>query len=315
MNTSFSSYLPPHGQLAGKVAIVTGGASGFGLGIVEKFVSEGASVLIMDLPNSAGSKVSAELSEKYKNQTTQQDINNNNSTNNKSSVLFLGADVTSEKDWNAALNEVLEKFGKLDIVVNNAGISYRNKPTEEVTTEEFEKVFNVNVKGVFLSSKVIVPYFIERKKQVEKEIADTKVNGSVQANTTTSAAGVKYTGNYTGGVFIQISSTAALRPRPGLTWYNATKGAVSTASKTLAVEYGSHQIRFNCICPVAGDTPLLGTFMGADTPEKREQFIKTVPLQRLSRTRDIANATAFLASDDAQFITGVDLEVDGGRCV
>jgi 3-oxoacyl-[acyl-carrier protein] reductase len=248
-------------RLENKVAIVTGGASGFGLGIVQKFVAEGAKILVLDISNESGQK----LASKY-----------------PGSVEFLLADVTSQKDWQLALEKVLAVWGHLDIVVNNAGTTYRNKPTLDVTESEFDKVFNVNVKAIFLSFQVILPHILSQ--------------GS-------------------GGSFIQVSSTAALRPRPGLTWYNASKGAVSVASKTMAVEYGPQNVRFNCINPVVGDTPLLAVFMGEDTPEKREQFRKTVPLGRFSKPSDIANAVTFLASDEAEFITGVDLEVDGGRCV
>ncbi|VVT55268.1 uncharacterized protein SAPINGB_P004511 [Magnusiomyces paraingens] len=250
----------PSLKLKDKVAIVTGGASGFGLGIVHKFLEEGAHVVILDLPSSSGSSIESEL---------------------KPNVKFVAGDVTSLEDWQRTLAESLATFGRLDVVVNNAGACYTNKPTLTVTSAEFDKVFNINVKGVFLSTQVVLPHFL----------------------------------NSGGGSFIQISSTAALRPRPNLTWYNATKGAVSIASKSMAVEYGPQNVRFNCICPVAGDTPLLKTFMGEDTPERRAQFIATIPLQRFSQPSDIANAVAFLASDDAKFITGVDLEVDGGRCV
>jgi NAD(P)-dependent dehydrogenase (short-subunit alcohol dehydrogenase family) len=251
------------GRLDGKVAIVTGGASGFGLGIVEKFVAENAAgVMVLDINDDNGTA----LLEQYKGKN----------------VAFLKADVTSRDDWKKALEATISRWGKIDVVVNNAGTTYRNKPSLEVTEAEFDKVFLVNVKSIYLSVDVVLPQMIEQG---------------------------------TGGSFIQISSTAALRPRPGLTWYNATKGAVSTASKSLAVEYGPRNVRFNCICPVAGDTPLLGMFMGADTPEKRAQFKATVPLGRLSTPADIANSTAFLASDEAQFLTGLDLEVDGGRCV
>lgn len=248
-------------SLNGKVAIVTGGASGFGLGIVEKFVACGARVVITDISQTNGENAVARFG---------------------SNTLFIKANVVSAADWKQVLDTTLDKFDSLDIVVNNAGTTYRNKPTLEVTEADFDQVFNVNVKGIFLSVNTIVPYFIERGK---------------------------------GGTFIQISSTAALRPRPGLTWYNATKGAVSTASKSLAIEYGKHNIRFNCVCPVAGDTPLLGNFMGEDTPERRKIFLESIPLGRFSKPEDIANSVAFLASDDAAFLTGLDLEVDGGRCI
>lgn len=248
-------------RLENKVAIVTGGASGFGLGIVEKFVAEGAKVLVMDISRENGEKVANSY---------------------PGSVEFLVADVTLEKDWKLALEKVLGLWGKVNVVVNNAGTTYRNKPTLNVTEAEFDKVLNVNVKAIYMSVQVMLPQILKQG---------------------------------LGGSFIQVSSTAALRPRPGLTWYNASKGAVSIASKTMAVEYGPQNVRFNCINPVAGDTPLLASFMGEDTPEKRAQFMKTVPLGRFSKPSDIANSVAFLASDEAEFISGIDLEVDGGRCV
>jgi 3-oxoacyl-[acyl-carrier protein] reductase len=252
-----SDTVPTTGKrLDGKVAIVTGGSSGFGLGIVEKFLAEGAKILVLDLQE--------------------------NNLAKHDNVKFLMADVTKTTDWETALERCLSLWGKLDIVVNNAGVTYANKPTLEVTEKDFDKVFNVNVKAIYISASVILPHFIKQG---------------------------------TGGTFIQTSSTAALRPRPGLTWYNATKGAVSIASKSMAVEYGPYNVRFNCVCPVAGDTPLLKDFMGEDTPEKRAQFKGTIPLGRFSKPSDVANAVAFLASDEAEFITGVDLEVDGGRCV
>ena len=172
-------------------------------------------------------------------------------------------------------------FGRLDIVVNNAGISHRNQPLLNVTEEEFDRVFQVNVKSLFLTARHAVPVF---RKQG-------------------------------GGCFINIASTAGVRPRPGLVWYNGSKGAVITITKAMAVELAPDKIRVNCLNPVAGETPLLATFMGEDTPERRAQFKAVIPLGRFSQPRDIANAALFLASDEADFITGVGLEVDGGRCV
>ncbi|QKX55930.1 uncharacterized protein TRUGW13939_03029 [Talaromyces rugulosus] len=248
------------GRLAGKVAIVTGAASGFGKGIAAKFVEEGAKVIIADLSEDAGLKAAEDLK-----------------------CTFFKADVTSRDHWQSLLNETLNKYGSLDIVINNAGATYANKPTGSVTDKDFDLVWNVNVKSVYLSSNVIVPYFIDNNRP---------------------------------GVFIQISSTAALRPRPGLTWYNASKGAVSIATKTMAVEYGPNQIRFNSICPVVGSTGMTHLFIGKpDTEDNRSSFVSTIPLGRPSTPADVANACCYLASDEASFITGVDLEVDGGRCV
>ncbi|KAL2827840.1 hypothetical protein BDW59DRAFT_143887 [Aspergillus cavernicola] len=248
------------GRLEGKVAIVTGSGSGFGLGIAKKFVQEGAKVIIADISQENGERVSTELNSK-----------------------FLYTDVTRRDNWEALLQATLDEHGKLDIIVNNAGTTYRNKPTEDVTDADFDLCTNVNIRSIFLSASVIIPYFIQNNRP---------------------------------GCFIQISSTAALRPRPGLTWYNASKAAVSTATKTMAVEYGPKKIRFNCVCPVVGSTGLTHLFLGKpDTVENRAAFVSTIPLGRGSTPADVANACSFLASEEAEFITGVDLEVDGGRCV
>ncbi|OCT52451.1 4-formylbenzenesulfonate dehydrogenase TsaC1/TsaC2 [Cladophialophora carrionii] len=248
------------GRLEGKVAIVTGGGSGFGAGIATKFVQEGAKVLIADLSEENGTKVAQSLGAEY-----------------------LPANVTKRSDWEALLKKAIDSFGGLDIIVNNAGTTYKNKPTEDVTDDEFDLVFNVNVKSIYLSSSVLVPYFIENNRP---------------------------------GSFIQIASTAGIRPRPGLTWYNASKAAVSNASKTMAVEYAPKQIRFNAVCPVVGSTGLTHLFLGKpDTEENRKGFVSTIPLGRGSTPKDVANACCYLASDEAEFITGVNLEVDGGRCV
>jgi len=239
---------------------VTGGASGFGRGIANKFVAEGAKVIIADLSEENGQHVAAELG-----------------------CTFQVANVTKREDWQGLLDATLEKFGKLDIVVNNAGSTYANKPSETVTDEDFDLCIQVNVKSIYLSTSVLLPYFLTDQRP---------------------------------GCFIQISSTAGIRPRPGLTWYNASKAAVSNATKTLAVEYGPKKIRFNAVCPVVGSTGLTHLFLGKpDTEENRKGFVSTIPLGRPSTPADIANACCYLASDEAEFITGVNLEVDGGRCV
>ncbi|QGA15979.1 hypothetical protein EYB26_003646 [Talaromyces marneffei] len=247
-------------RLEGKVAIITGAASGFGKGIATKFVEEGAKVLIVDLSEESGQKVAKELS-----------------------CEFVVGDVTKRTHWQEILRKSLEIFGGLDIVVNNAGATYANKPTTSVTDADFDLVMNVNVKSIYLSTDVIVPYFLDNNRP---------------------------------GVFIQISSTAAIRPRPGLTWYNASKGAVSIASKSMAAEFGSRQVRFNTVCPVVVSTGMTHLFLGKpDTEENRAAFVETIPLRRPSTPADVANACCYLASDEAAFITGVDLEVDGGRCI
>ena len=183
---------------------------------------------------------------------------------------------------NRVVRSALGAFGRLDIVVNNAGATHRNRPMLEVTEEEFDRVYAVNVKSLFLTAKNAVPHF--RK------------------------AG--------GGCFVTIASTAGVRPRPGLTWYNGSKGAAIVTSRSMAAELGPDKIRVNVINPVIGETGLLEMFMGMpDTPENRKKFVATIPLGRMSKPADIANAALFLASDEAEFVTGVCLEVDGGRCV
>ncbi|KAK5048525.1 hypothetical protein LTR84_005615 [Exophiala bonariae] len=248
------------GRLSDKVAIVTGAASGFGKGIARKFAEEGAKVIICDLSADAAKAAAEELS-----------------------CDVAVANVTLREDWERVLQQALDKHGRLDIIVNNAGATYVNKPTVDVEDKDFDLVMNVNVKSIYLSSSVIVPYFLREKRP---------------------------------GCFIQISSTAALRPRPGLTWYNASKAAVNTATKTMAVEYGPNNIRFNSVCPVVGITGMTHLFLGKpDTEENRAAFVSTIPIGRPSQPADIANACCYLASDEANFITGVNLEVDGGRCV
>ncbi len=194
---------------------------------------------------------------------------------------FAYGDVSSGPDVQGLLQAAKTHFGGLDIVVNNAGVSHRNQPLLEVSEADFDRVYAINVKSLFWMSQHMVPHFRERG----------------------------------GGVFINIASTAGVRPRPGLVWYNGSKGAMITISKAMAVELAPDRIRVNVINPVAGETPLLATFMGEDTPARRAQFIASIPLGRFSQPRDIANAALYLASDEADFITGACLEVDGGRCV
>ncbi|KND88049.1 4-formylbenzenesulfonate dehydrogenase TsaC1/TsaC2 [Tolypocladium ophioglossoides CBS 100239] len=239
------------GRLDGKVAIIPGAASGFGKGIAAKFVQEGSKVIIADLSEEAGIATAIALGGK-----------------------FVRADVTKTADWERLLAETLSAFGQLDIVVNNAGATYPNKATEDVTEDEFDLVMNVNVKSIYLSTTVLLQYFLKENRP---------------------------------GCFIQVASTAGIRPRPRLTWYNASKSAVIVATKSLAVEFGPKQIRFNAVTHL---------FLGKpDTPENREAFVATVPLGRPSTPADVANACCYLASDEASFITGTNIEVDGGRCV
>ena len=253
-------------RLAGKVAIVTGGGSGFGEGIAKRFAEEGARVVVNDIDERGGQRVRGEI-EKAQGQ---------------GSALFVHADVAVNADVARLVKASLERYGRLDIVVNNAGITHINGPMLEVSEALFDRVFAVNVKSIYLSALHAVPVF--------------RRQGG-------------------GGCIVNTASTAGLRPRPGLVWYNGSKGAAITLTKAMAVELAPDKIRVNALCPVAGDTPLLASFMGGDTPENRKKFIATIPLGRLSTPRDIANAALYLASDEAEFITGVALEVDGGRCV
>ncbi|VVE47723.1 SDR family oxidoreductase [Pandoraea anhela] len=251
-------------RLQEKVAIVTGAGSGFGEGIAKTFAREGAAVVVNDLNREAGERVAGEI------------------VDAGGRAAFVYGDVSREDDHVTLLDEAVTRFGHLDIVVNNAGTTHRNKPLLEVTEAEFDRVYAVNVKSLFWSARAVIPYFQRRG----------------------------------GGVMINIASTAGVRPRPGLVWYNGSKGAVITASKAMAAEFGPQNIRVNCVNPVIGDTGLTAEFMGVpNTPENRAKFLAGIPLGRFSTPQDIANACLYLASDDAAFITGVCLEVDGGRCI
>lgn len=247
-------------RLKGKTALVTGGASGFGAEIAAVFAREGATVTIMDLNKDGAEQQAQKIG---------------------SGTKAVAGDVTKREDVDHAV-ETAKENGRLDIVVNNAGWTHRNKPILEVSEEEFDRIYNVNVKAIYHMTNAVVPV-------------------------------MKQAG---GGVILNIGSTAGIRPRPGLTWYNSSKGAVNLLSRSLAVELAPDKIRVNCVAPVMGATGLLESFMGVpDTPENREKFISTIPLGRMSEPRDIANACLYLASEEADFITGVVFEVDGGRTV
>jgi len=247
-------------RLQGKVAIVTGGGSGFGEGISKRFAEEGCKVVIADIDPIGGERVA---------------------NTHPSSMYFVKTNVANEEDWERLLENTLDKWGRVDVLVNNAGTSYKNKPTLEVIEDEFDKVFNVNVKSIFFATRHFVPNLINQGE---------------------------------GGSIINIASIGATRPRPGLVWYNASKAAVWNATKGLAAEYGPKNIRVNSICPLLSGTGLFETFAGMpDTPENRDKFLFNVPLGRLCTPEDVANYCLFLASDEAKFITGTSLEVDGGR--
>jgi 3-oxoacyl-[acyl-carrier protein] reductase len=247
-------------RLKDKVALVTGGASGFGAEIVRRFAAEGAKVVNFDLNGEGARKVAAEAGP---------------------GVTAVQGDVTNADDVRRAV-AAAQALGRLDIVVNNAGWTHRNKPLLEVTEEEFDRIYAINVKAIFLMTQISTPVLRDGG----------------------------------GGCVINIGSTAGLRPRPGLTWYNGSKGFVNLVSKSLAVELAPMKIRVNCVAPVIGETGLLEAFMGVpDTPENRAKFAATIPLGRFSKPSDIAAACVYLASDEAEFITGVVLPVDGGRTV
>ena len=247
-------------RLANKVALVTGAASGFGKAIAETYAREGAKVAVVDI-NAAAAKEVARA------------IGNN--------AVAIACDVSRKADVDAAAAETVSAFGAIDILVNNAGAAHRNRPMLEVDEAEFDRVFAVNVKSIFLFAHAVIPVF---RRQGH-------------------------------GVIINIGSTAGIRPRPGLAWYNASKGAVNLLSKAMAVELAPDKIRVCALAPVAGETALLPTFLGSDDPAVRAKFVASVPLGRLSVPQDVANAALFLASAEAEFLTGVVLEVDGGQCV
>ncbi len=247
-------------RLDGKRAIITGAASGFGAGIARKFVAEGAQVMVVDLNHDGAMAMAEDLGE---------------------GSFGSAANVADGADVARVVAEAQEVFGGVDILVNNAGVTHLPAPMEEVSEADFDRVFAVNCKSIYLFARALVPVL--------------KAQGS--------------------GAVLNVSSTAGLSPRPNLNWYNASKGWVNVATKTMAVELAPRGIRVNAINPVAGETPLLASFMGQDTPEMRAKFLATIPLGRFSTPEDMGNAAAFLCSDEASMITGVCMEVDGGRCI
>jgi len=252
-------------RVLSKSIIVTGSGGGIGEGIAKRLAQEGAQIIVNDINAELGEKVVAEI---------------------KASggiASFFAADMTKTADVQALIATAVARYGKLDVMVNNAGWTHRNRPALEVSEDDFDKCYAVNMKSIYLATIHAVPVF--------------RAGG--------------------GGSFINIASTAGVRPRPGLTWYNGSKGAVITTSKSLAAEFGPDNIRVNCINPVFNpETGLSTAFAGGPLDEDRKsKFRASIPLGRFSTALDVANAALYLASDEAAFISGVCIEVDGARCV
>jgi 3-oxoacyl-[acyl-carrier protein] reductase len=246
-------------RLDGKVALITGAGGGFGEGIARLFAREGARVVCADLRGDAAERIAGEVG-----------------------GVAVAGDVSQGEDVRRMVDTAVERLGGLDIVVNNAGTTHRNRPILEIDEATFDRVYAVNVKSIYWMTLAAVPHFRRQGR---------------------------------GGSIVNISSTAGIRPRPGLVWYNGTKGAVNIITQCMATELAPDRIRVNAVCPVIGATNLLEDFMGApDTPENRARFLGTIPLGRMSTPADIANACLWLAEDASEFITGVLLPVDGGRC-
>jgi 3-oxoacyl-[acyl-carrier protein] reductase len=248
------------GRLAGKVAVVTGAASGFGAGIARQFTLEGAKVVVADLNGGGAEAVASELG---------------------AAARGVRTDVSMDADVAALAQAAIDFGGRIDILVNNAGVGQGPQALDTVSEAEFDRLFAVNAKSVYLTARHIVPGMKAAKS----------------------------------GAILNIASTGGVSPRPNLAWYNATKGWMITATRAMAIELARYGVRVNAINPVAGDTPMLPTFMGGDTDESRARILTTIPLRRLSTPADIAAAAVFLCSDEASMITGVALEVDGGRCL
>ncbi len=247
-----------------KVVVVTGGASGIGRATALAFAREGARVVVADL-NETGGNETARLAGELGGEG-----------------VFVRADVTREDDCGRMVQTAVDRFGRLDVLFNNAGIPMAPTPAEAIPTELFDRVFAVNVRGVFLGCRYAIPVM--------------RAQGR--------------------GVIINTASTAGIRPRPGMLAYAASKGAVITLTKALALELAPYGIRVNAVAPVATDTPMLPVFFGTANPEEaRRKFLESIPLGRLNTPEDVAAAVLFLASDEAAMITGVCLEVDGGRCI
>ena len=247
-------------RLKGKVALITGAGSGFGAGIAKKFVEEGARVGIVDINDQAAKKVAQKLGD---------------------CALAITADIREKFEIERARDQLNQWSGSVSILVNNAGIGHLPTEMEDLSEEQFDHITAVNMRSIFLTSKVIIPQM--------------KSEGR--------------------GCILNIGSTAGISPRPNLTWYNASKGWVITATKSMAIELAPHNVRVNALNPVAGETPLLSTFMGEDTPQTRKKFLSTIPLKRFSTPEDLGLAAVYLCSDESSLVTGTALEIDGGRTI
>ncbi len=249
-------------KLKGRVALITGAGSGMGKASALLFAKEGAKAAVVDIDRNTGEQAAALIKK------------------NGQEAIFIQADVTKAGDVERMIKTTVDTYGKLDILFNNAGIPMSFTPIEEVKEDLWDRIMDINVKGIFLGCKYAVPIM---KKQG-------------------------------GGVIINTASIVAVRPRPGLSAYAASKGAAVTLTKGLAIELASFKIRVNCINPVATDTPMLPGFIGKrDLEEGRKAFIATIPMGRLAQSEDIAQAALYLASDDASMVTGAAIDVDGGR--
>ena len=245
-----------------KIAIVTGGASGFGAAIAQRMALAGASVMVADL-NAEGAHSIAEKIRAAGGQASS-----------------IAADVSDRASFENMVSRTRQDLGGLDILVNNAGTTHRNKPALQVTEEEFDRVYKVNVKSLFWAAQTVLPGFVEQ--------------GS--------------------GCIVNVASTTGVRPGPGLSWYSGSKAAMINLTKGLALEFAKSGVRINAVNPMIGETAMLGDFMGMeDTPENRERFLMRIPLGRFTRPADVASAVTFLASEEASYLTGVCLDVDGGR--
>ena len=249
-------------NLTSKIAIVTGGASGFGAATALRLAQAGACVMVADL-NAQGAQAIAEQIVAAGGQA--------------SSVV---ADVSDKASFEYMVEQTKKVFGGLDILVNNAGTTHRNKPALQVSEDEFDRVYKVNVKSLFWAAQSVLPGFVAQG----------------------------------GGCIVNVASTTGVRPGPGLVWYSGSKAAMINLTKGLALEFARSGVRINAVNPMIGETAMLGDFMGMeDTPTNRERFLMRIPLGRFTRPADVASAVTFLASDEAAYLTGVCLDVDGGR--